>query len=590
MSSAQVKSCLLLAGLKAEGVTLVREPQPSRDHSERMLRAFGAPLHVEPDGTVVVERLLRPLSLPARLRIPGDPSSAAFFVGGALLVPNGSVVCTEVDLNATRTGFLRVLARMGADVRVEPGQEAAGDPVGTLHVRPGGRLLGTTILPAEVPSLLDEVPLLAVVASQAQGVTRLSGAAELRVKESDRLRQVCQGLRAMGAEVEETPDGFVLQGPTRPQGDAPGRLGRPPPGHGLRGGRAGGGRRDPHRRGGMGGRLLPRLLRRARGALLRGSPVVSRAGARYAVVGDPVAHSASPRLFAALAARLGLPLEYRAERVTALEFQDFLGRVRGGAYQGVSVTLPHKESALWFADSASESARATGAANTLTRGEGRLLRADNTDGVGLVRALAEHGVTLAGARVLVLGAGGAARAAAQAARAAGARTLLVANRTAERAERLAEAFGGVAVPLSAERPGSRPAGRRRARPGQRRRPWAPGRDGAPSGLRATPAPHGVGHGLPALGDSAAACRPGRRRTLRRRTVDAHPPGPGAAAALDGDRGRARGGQWRCTRSWRGGVRVNRRLRFLTAGESHGPALLGILEGLPAGPAPRGERH
>ncbi len=167
------------------------------------------------------------------------------------------------------------------------------------------------------------------------------------------------------------------------------------------------------------------------------------------MVGDPVAHSASPRLFAALAARLGLPLEYRAERVTALEFQDFLGRVRGGAYQGVSVTLPHKESALWFADSASESARATGAANTLTRGEGRLLRADNTDGVGLVRALAEHGVTLAGARVLVLGAGGAARAAAQAARAAGARTLLVANRTAERAERLAEAFGGVAVPLSA---------------------------------------------------------------------------------------------------------------------------------------------
>lgn len=218
VSSAQVKSCLLLAGLKAEGVTLVREPHPSRDHSERMLRAFGAPLHVEPDGTVVVERLLRPLSLPARLRIPGDPSSAAFFVGGALLVPNGSVVCTEVDLNATRTGFLRVLARMGADVRVEPGQEAAGDPVGTLHVRPGGRLLGTTILPAEVPSLLDEVPLLAVVASQAQGVTRLSGAAELRVKESDRLRQVCQGLRAMGAEVEETPDGFVLQGPTRLKG------------------------------------------------------------------------------------------------------------------------------------------------------------------------------------------------------------------------------------------------------------------------------------------------------------------------------------------------------------------------------------
>jgi 3-phosphoshikimate 1-carboxyvinyltransferase len=215
VASAQVKSCLVLAGLQAAGVTEIREPQPSRDHTERMLRAFGAPLHVAADGTVVVERLSRPLGLPARLRIPGDPSSAAFFVGGALLVPGGSVACPGVDVNPTRTGFLRVLARMGAEVHVEPGPEEAGDPVGTLHVRPGGRLVGTDILPGEVPSLLDEVPLLAVVASQAQGVTRLSGAAELRVKESDRLRQVCCGLKAMGVDVEETDDGFLLQGPAR---------------------------------------------------------------------------------------------------------------------------------------------------------------------------------------------------------------------------------------------------------------------------------------------------------------------------------------------------------------------------------------
>ena len=120
-----------------------------------------------------------------------------------------------MDVNPTRTGFLRVLGRMGADVRLEPGPEAAGDPVATLHVRFGGRLRGTTILPEEVPALLDEVPLLAIVASQAEGETRLSGAGELRVKESDRLRQVCRGLKAMGADVEETDDGFVLRGPAQ---------------------------------------------------------------------------------------------------------------------------------------------------------------------------------------------------------------------------------------------------------------------------------------------------------------------------------------------------------------------------------------
>jgi 3-phosphoshikimate 1-carboxyvinyltransferase len=107
---------------------------------------------------------------------------------------------------------------MGADVRIEPGGEEAGDPVATVHVRHGGKLRGVTITPAEVPSLLDEVPLLAVVASQAEGVTRLSGAHELRVKESDRLRQICTALRSMGAEVEETDDGFVLQGPARLHG------------------------------------------------------------------------------------------------------------------------------------------------------------------------------------------------------------------------------------------------------------------------------------------------------------------------------------------------------------------------------------
>jgi 3-phosphoshikimate 1-carboxyvinyltransferase len=218
VASAQVKSCLVLAGLQATGVTTIEEPERSRDHTERMLRAWGAPLRVEADGRVRVEPLERPLELPSRLRIPGDPSSAAFWVGAALLVPGGSMACPGVDVNPTRTGFLRVLARMGATVGIQPAGEEAGDPVATLHVQPGASLLGTTITPGEVPSLLDEVPLLAVVASQAAGVTRLSGARELRVKESDRLHHVCSSLRAMGAEVEETDDGFVLRGPAQLHG------------------------------------------------------------------------------------------------------------------------------------------------------------------------------------------------------------------------------------------------------------------------------------------------------------------------------------------------------------------------------------
>jgi len=173
---------------------------------------------------------------------------------------------------------------------------------------------------------------------------------------------------------------------------------------------------------------------------------VSSGAGTFAVIGDPVAHSASPRLFAAIARELGLGLEYRAERVPAGELADFLRRVRSGAYQGLSVTLPHKEAVLGLADSATAAARATGAANTLAVRSGAL-EADNTDVAGLVRALAEHGVRLRGASVLVVGAGGAARAAVQAARVEGARTIAVANRTRERAQALVQALGGQAVAL-----------------------------------------------------------------------------------------------------------------------------------------------
>jgi 3-phosphoshikimate 1-carboxyvinyltransferase len=214
IASAQVKSALVLAGLAADGQTRVREPEPSRDHTERMLGAWGAPVRVE-EGEVVTTRLLRPLSLPGSLEVPGDPSSAAFWVGAGLLVPGSAVVVRGVDVNPTRTGFLAVLERMGARVELEPEPARAGDPVATLRVRGGQALRATEIRPAEVASVLDEIPLLAVVASQASGETRVSGARELRVKESDRLRQLVLGLRAMGADIDELDDGFVLRGPVR---------------------------------------------------------------------------------------------------------------------------------------------------------------------------------------------------------------------------------------------------------------------------------------------------------------------------------------------------------------------------------------
>ncbi|MFN0061684.1 MAG: 3-phosphoshikimate 1-carboxyvinyltransferase [Myxococcaceae bacterium] len=212
VASAQVKSALLLAGLFAEGVTRVREPELSRDHTERMLHAYGAPVAVGSDGWISVRAPERPLLAPRRIEVPGDPSSAAFWIAAALLVPTSDVVIEGVDANPTRLGFVRVLQRMGGDVVVEPAGERAGDPIATVRISGKKPLRATTIDGPEIPSLVDEVTLLAILASQAEGETRIRGASELRVKESDRLRQVTLGLRAMGAEISELSDGLVIRG------------------------------------------------------------------------------------------------------------------------------------------------------------------------------------------------------------------------------------------------------------------------------------------------------------------------------------------------------------------------------------------
>lgn len=210
VASAQVKSCLLLAGLLAEGETWVQEPLPTRDHTERLLPLAGIGVATR-GGAVGVRGPARPR--PFELQVPGDPSAAAFWVVAASVVPGSEVVLRGVGLNPGRAGFLRVLSRMGASVRVTPGAGTGPEPVGDLEVR-GSALRGTEIEPHEIPGLIDELPVLAVAACAARGITRVCGAGELRVKESDRIAGVVRGLSALGARIAETPDGWVIEGPS----------------------------------------------------------------------------------------------------------------------------------------------------------------------------------------------------------------------------------------------------------------------------------------------------------------------------------------------------------------------------------------
>jgi len=216
VASAQVKSAVLLAGLYADGPTTVVEPAPSRDHTERLLRGLGVSVEtwVDAEGGFAA-RVIPPAKLPPiRARVPGDFSSAAFWVAAAVIHPNAQVTIDGVGLNPTRTGFLDVLKMMGAEVGAEVTGEAAGEPVGIItarssHLKPaevGGRL---------IPRLIDELPLVALVACFADGITVIRDAAELRVKESDRLAGVAEGLSRLGVEVRELPDGLVITGPAR---------------------------------------------------------------------------------------------------------------------------------------------------------------------------------------------------------------------------------------------------------------------------------------------------------------------------------------------------------------------------------------
>ncbi len=208
VASAQVKSCLLLAGLFAEGETRVTEPAPTRDHTERMLRAFGYEIRVS-GRTASLRGGGRPKA--CRLDVPADISSATFFLVGASIAPGSDLLLEHVGINPTRIGVINILKLMGADLSLENERDVGGEPVADIRAR-HARLRGIDIPLDQVPLAIDEFPALFIAAACAEGKTTLRGAEELRVKESDRIAVMARGLQALGIQAQETPDGIVIHG------------------------------------------------------------------------------------------------------------------------------------------------------------------------------------------------------------------------------------------------------------------------------------------------------------------------------------------------------------------------------------------
>ena len=208
VASAQVKSALLLAGLLAEGTTRIEEPLLSRDHSERMLRSFGARIEFSPRKATVLKSDLRG----TEIDVPGDFSSAAFFIVAATIIPKSSLMIRNVGINPTRIGLLGALEKMGARILIENQRVLGGEPVGDLFIQSAEKLIGIEIAGDDIPSMIDEFPIFFIAAAFAEGETRVTGAKELRVKESDRVGVMSREMRKMGVGVEEYPDGLRIEG------------------------------------------------------------------------------------------------------------------------------------------------------------------------------------------------------------------------------------------------------------------------------------------------------------------------------------------------------------------------------------------
>ncbi len=434
VASAQVKSALLIAGLYCGGPVSVREPAQSRDHTERMLQGFGARVKTE-ERVVTVEGHVDRLEWTSDcLRVPGDISSAAFIAAAALLVPGSDICIRDVGINRTRAGMLRMLQRMGARVQITNRRSWGGEPVADLRVV-HGPLRSVQVDADELVCMIDEVPVLALLASRAEGVSRFESAAELRVKETDRLAAIVEELGALGARVRVCGDDLVVRGggpDTSGVADA----------------------RGDHR---MAMTLLLAGLDGASVRVRRAVPSISVSypqfardlqslGARVRVppptgwvglLGHPVQHSLSAAMFAAAFAAEGLEgWSYRPFDVPPPDLSDAVSGLRVLGVRGFNVTAPHKQEAARLVDSLDETARRADAVNTVVAKEAKLV-GYNTDIYGVSRSLRQAGFSAEESSVLILGAGGAARAAACALADGGASTLWLANRTLGRARSLA---------------------------------------------------------------------------------------------------------------------------------------------------------
>ena len=207
IASAQVKSCIILAGLGVDGITSFTEPYVSRNHTELMLKAMGAEVNVKNTTVSIHKSELSPINI----EICGDISSAAYFIVAALIIPNSDIILRNVGLNPTRTGILDVVKQMGADIEILDEKEICGEKVGDIRVK-YSNLKGCIISGEIIPRLIDEIPIIAVLATQAYGTTTIKDAQDLRNKESDRITAVVTELKKLGADIEETPDGMIIRG------------------------------------------------------------------------------------------------------------------------------------------------------------------------------------------------------------------------------------------------------------------------------------------------------------------------------------------------------------------------------------------
>ncbi|MCM8810125.1 MAG: 3-phosphoshikimate 1-carboxyvinyltransferase [Candidatus Omnitrophica bacterium] len=209
IASAQVKSCVILATLFADGYTEIEEPYQTRDHTERMLKYFGG--EIITNGKKIFIKGNQKLK-GRKISVPGDFSSSAYFVAGALVIPDSEILIKNVGLNPTRIGFLKVIERMGGKFEILNKKEISGEPIGDVKIYYSEKLKGVEVFPEEVPNIIDEIPLIAVLGSISKGITIVTGAKELRVKESDRIKSITTELKKLSADIEEREDGFIVRG------------------------------------------------------------------------------------------------------------------------------------------------------------------------------------------------------------------------------------------------------------------------------------------------------------------------------------------------------------------------------------------